>query len=77
MMNWLKKLILFSLMIPVIQLRKSGLNANLSSKNDIADFARKTNFVEKLTNISKNFNSNKTKHYENEENLLIYQEKLN
>ena len=64
-------------MIPVIQLRKSGLNPNLSSKNDIADFVRKTNFGEKLTNISKNFTSNKTKHYENEENLLIYQEKLN
>ena len=36
--------------------------ANLVSKNDIASFIKKADFVNKLKNLSKKINSNKTKH---------------
>ena len=35
---------------------------NLASKNDIANFVKKTNFDNKLKNLNKKFTSNKTKH---------------
>ena len=41
----------------------SGLaQANLASKNDIAAFVKKTNFVYKLKSLNKKITSNKTKH---------------
>ena len=36
--------------------------ANLASKNDIANFVRKTDLDDKLKNLNKNVNPNKTKH---------------
>ena len=36
--------------------------ANLASKNDIANFVKKTDFDEKLKNLNKKVTSNKTKH---------------
>ena len=35
--------------------------ANLASKNDIANFVRKTDFEDKLKNLNKKATSNKTK----------------
>ena len=35
---------------------------NLTSKNDIGDFVKKTDFDDKLKNLNKNVTSNKTKH---------------
>ena len=37
------------------------LTANLASKNDIANFIRKTDFNDKLKNLNKKVTSNKTK----------------
>ena len=39
------------------------LTANLASKNDIANFIRKTDFNDKLKNLNKKVTSNKTKHW--------------
>ena len=36
--------------------------ANLASKSDIANFVNKTDFDDKLKNLNKRNNSNKTKH---------------
>ena len=36
--------------------------ANLASKNDIANFVKKTDFDDKLKKLNKNVTSNKTKH---------------
>ena len=46
--------------------------ANLASKNSMADFVKKTDFDDKLKNLNKNATSNKTKHVrvENELNEL-------
>ena len=46
--------------------------ANLASKNDIADFVKKTDFGDKLKTLNKKVTSNKTKHVlvENELNEL-------
>ena len=47
--------------------------ANLASKNDIANFINKTDFDNKLSGFNKRINSNKTKHVvvENELNQLL------
>ena len=56
---------------------------NLAGKNDIANFAKKTDFDDKLKNLNKKFTSNKTKHVlvGNELNKLLekvkqYQQKI-
>ena len=48
------------------------VQANLASKNDIANFVKKADFYEKLKNLNKKITSNKTKHViaENELNKL-------
>ena len=38
------------------------MQANLASRNDIANFIKKTDFDDKLKTLHKNFTSNKTKH---------------
>ena len=35
---------------------------NLATKSDIANFIRKTDFDNKVKNLNRKFNSNKTKH---------------
>ena len=50
--------------------------ANFASKKDIADFANKTYFDEKLRSINKNVTSNKTKHVEAEKKLNDVLEKV-
>ena len=38
------------------------VEANLASKSDICNFVKKTHFDDKLKNLNKKINSNKTKH---------------
>ena len=38
------------------------VQANLASKNDIANFVKEADFVDKLKNLDKKISSNKTKH---------------
>ena len=38
------------------------MQANLASRNDIANLIKKTDFDDKLKTLHKNFTSNKTKH---------------
>ena len=45
---------------------------NLVSKNDIASFIKKADFVNKLKNLSKKINSNKTKHLLTENEFKNY-----
>ena len=44
--------------------------ANLAIKNKIADFLKKTDFNDKLTNLNKKVPSNKTKHVETEKKII-------
>ena len=50
--------------------------ANLASKNDIANFAKKTDFDGKLKNWNKKVTSNKTKHMLVESELNELSEKV-
>ena len=45
--------------------------ANLASKNDIANFLKKTDFYDKLKTLNKKFTSNETKHVFDEMNKKI------
>ena len=44
-------------------------HANLASKNDIANFVKKTNFDDKLKNVNKKWTLNKIKHVEAENKI--------
>ena len=46
--------------------------ANLASKNDIANFLKKTDFYDKLKTLNKKFTSNETKHVFDEMNKKNY-----
>ena len=46
--------------------------ANLASKNDIANFLKKTDFYDKLKTLNKKFTSNETKHVFDEMNKKKY-----
>ena len=52
------------------------IQANLASKNDIANFVNKTDFDSKLVRLNKRINSNKTKHVLLENELNNYWKKL-
>ena len=49
---------------------------NLASKNDIADFVKKTDFDDKLKNLNKKVTSNKAKHVLVENELNEQSKKL-
>ena len=51
--------------------------AKLATKDDIADFVKKTYFDEKLININKKVTSNKARHLEAGKNKMIHQKKSN